>query len=397
MKIIRCTDDLKAFCAAARKHPFVALDTEFARDRTYFSRLLLMQIAYPGSADESAALVDVLAEGLSLDPIIDLFKDESVVKVLHSARQDLEIFYHLLSIFPKPIFDTQVAAMACGYGDQVAYDTLAKDLAGARIDKATRVTDWSNRPLSKAQMEYALSDVTHLRTIYVKLKKRLESSGRGQWIESLFDDLLKPELYENDPAEAWRRIRTRSHSPEFLAIVREVARFREEAAQRNDVPRNWIMRDEAIIELAATTPSREDQLSRLRNFPAKFRWKGGASALLRAIDRGKNCPKDKLPEVFVSKKSSLNNEVLALLKVLLSAKSKEFGVSQALIASNAELEKFSAGSKQSRLLSGWRWSVFGKYALELQEGSTALAIDDGRIVTVQVRSRATEHSKPTQL
>ena len=192
MKIIRCTDDLKAFCAAARKHPFVALDTEFARDRTYFSRLLLMQIAYPGSADESAALVDVLAEGLSLDPVIDLFKDESVVKVLHSARQDLEIFYHLLSIFPKPIFDTQVAAMACGYGDQVAYDTLAKDLAGARIDKATRVTDWSNRPLSKAQMEYALSDVTHLRTIYVKLKKRLESSGRGQWIESLFDDLLKP-------------------------------------------------------------------------------------------------------------------------------------------------------------------------------------------------------------
>ena len=389
MKIIRRTDDLNAFCAAARKHPFVALDTEFARDRTYFSRLLLMQIAYPGSNDESAALVDVLADELSLDPIIDLFKDESLTKVFHSARQDLEIFYHTLGIFPKPLFDTQIAAMACGYGDQVAYDILAKDIANARIDKATRVTDWSKRPLSKAQMEYALSDVTHLRTIYVKLKKRLESSGRNQWIENLFDDLLKPELYENDPANAWKRIRTRSHSPEFLAIVREVASFREQAAQKNNVPRSWIMRDEAIVELAATKPSNENQLNGLRNFPAKFRWRGGVADLLRAIDRGKNCPKDKLPIVPVSKKSFANNEILALLKVLISAKSKEFGVSQALIASNAELEEFAAGSKQSKLLNGWRWSIFGKDASRLQEGSTALAINNGRIVTVKIKDQAT--------
>ena len=397
MKIIRCTAELDAFCAAARRHPFVTLDTEFTRDRTYYSRLLLMQIAYPGNADESAALVDVLADDLSLDPIVDLFKDESVEKVFHSARQDLEIFYQRLGIFPKPLFDTQIAAMACGYGDQVAYDTLAKDIAGARIDKATRVTDWSNRPLSRAQMEYALSDVTHLRTVYVKLKKSLESSGRGHWIANLFDDLLKPELYENDPADAWRRIRTRSHSPEFLAIVREVAGFREEAAKKNNVPRAWIMRDEAVIELAATKPSREDQLRGLRNFPAKFRWKGGVPALLRAIDRGKNCPKDKLPEVSAARKSLISNEVLALLKVLLSAKSKEFGVSQALIASNADLEAFSAGSKQSNLLNGWRWSIFGEDALKLREGTTALAVNDGRIVTVQVKGPSTGHSKPTQL
>ena len=394
MKIIRCTADLDAFCAAARKCPFVTLDTEFARDRTYFSRLLLMQIAYPGGTDESAALVDVLADDLSLDPIAGLFTDESVTKVFHSARQDLEIFYLTLGLFPKPLFDTQIAAMACGYGDQVAYDALAKDIAGARIDKATRVTDWSKRPLSKAQMEYALSDVTHLRTIYLKLRKRLETSGRDQWIENLFDDLLQPELYENDPANAWRRIRTRSHSPEFLAIVREIARFREEAAQKRNVPRNWIMRDEAIVELAATKPSTEDQLKGLRNFPAKFRWKGGTSALLRAIDKGKNCPKDKLPEINASKKSLINSEVLALLKVLLSAKSKEFGVSQALIASNAELEEFAAGSERSKLLDGWRWSVFGEDASKLQDGSTALAINNGRVVSFQIRGRATEHSKP---
>ena len=397
MKIIRCTAELDAFCAAARQHPFVTVDTEFTRDRTYYSRLLLMQIAYPGTADGSAALIDVLADELSLDPVVDLFKDESVEKVFHSARQDLEIFYQRFGIFPKPLFDTQIAAMACGYGDQVAYDTLAKDIVGARIDKATRVTDWSKRPLSRAQMEYALSDVTHLRTVYAKLKKSLESSGRGHWIASLFDDLLKPELYENDPADAWRRIRTRSHSPEFLAIVREVARFREETAQKNDVPRAWVMRDEAVIELAATKPSRENQLSGLRNFPAKFRWKGGVPALLRAIDRGKNCPEDKLPKVFATRKSLISNEVLALLKVLLSAKSKEFGVSQALIANNADLEEFSAGSKQSNLLSGWRWSIFGEDALKLRDGSTALAVDDGRIVTVQVKGQSTGHSKPRQL
>ena len=382
MRIIRTTSELSEFCGIARKHDFVAVDTEFARERTYFPRLLLVQIAYPGDGD-SAALVDVLAKGISLDPVFELFQDKSVVKVLHSARQDLEIFHNLRGVFPRPLFDTQVAAMACGYPEQVGYDTLAKEIAGANIDKSARMSDWSRRPLSKKQAEYALSDVTHLRRIYVELESRLRASNRRDWVEEYFEELMNPDLYVHDPGEAWKRVRTKNRSPEFLSVVRELARYREETARKDNVPRGRVFRDEAIVELASAKPKTRSQLGELRFLPGQCRRSDVADEILGAVKRGVECPKDKRPAVAMDRRPSANGDVLALLRVLLKAKAQEAGVAQIMIASSSELERFAAGCG-GRLLTGWRREVFGQDALSLREGSMALRIADGAVTAVRV-------------
>lgn len=383
MRIIRTTSELSEFCGIARTHDFVAVDTEFARERTYFPRLLLVQIAYPGDG-ESAVLVDVLAKGISLDPLFELFQDESVVKVLHSARQDLEIFHNLRGVFPRPLFDTQVAAMACGYPEQVGYDTLAKEIAGANIDKSARMSDWSRRPLSKKQAEYALSDVTHLRRIYVELESRLRSSNRRDWVEEYFEELMNPDLYVHDPGEAWKRVRTKNRSPEFLSVVRELARYREETARKDNVPRGRVFRDEAIVELASAKPRTRSQLGELRFLPGQCRRADVADAILGAVKRGVECPKDQRPAVAMERRLSANGDVLALLRVLLKAKAQEAGVAQIMIASSLELERFAAGCDGGRLLTGWRREVFGDDALSLREGSMALRIANGAVTAVRV-------------
>lgn len=384
MRIIRTTSELREFCGIARTHDFVAVDTEFARERTYFPRLLLVQIAYPGD-EESAVLVDVLAEGLSLDPAFELFQDEAVVKVLHSARQDLEIFYNLRGVLPRPLFDTQVAAMACGYVDQVGYDTLAKEIANAHIDKSARMSDWSRRPLTKKQAEYALSDVTHLRRIYVELESRLRASNRRDWVEEYFEELLNPNLYVHDPGEAWKRVRTKNRSPEFLSVVRELARYREETARKENVPRGRVFRDEAIVELASAKPRSRSQLGELRFLPGQCRRSKVADEILDAVKRGLECPKDQRPAaVAAERRPPVNGDVLALLRVLLKAKAQEAGIAQSMIAVSSELEQFAAGCSSGRILTGWRHDVFGQDALSLREGSMALRIADGAVTAVRV-------------
>ena len=269
IRTITTTAELAEFCELAKAQPYVTLDTEFLRERTYYSKLCLIQAALPPasgpkSAGGPAVLIDPLVAGLSLEPLYDLFRHKATVKVFHAARQDLEIFFHDAGVFPDPLFDTQIAAMVCGFGEQVGYETLVKKIARQPLDKSSRFTDWSHRPLSDAQAAYALADVTHLRAIYEYLTAQLDKTGRASWVAEEVAVLLDPETYITRPDEAWERVRTRSGSPRFLAIVRELARFRESYAQERDVPRSRVYKDDALIELASTKPLTEGDLAKSR-------------------------------------------------------------------------------------------------------------------------------------
>ena len=261
MQTITTTEALADYCARAARHPYVTVDTEFLRERTYYSKLCLVQLAVPGEGEGDAVLVDPLAEGVSLEPLYALFRDAGVVKVFHAARQDLEIFYVDAGLIPHPLFDTQVAAMVAGYGDQVGYETLVRRIAKAQLDKSSRFTDWSRRPLSEAQKKYALGDVTYLREIYEVLAEELAQSGRAAWVEEEMAVLTDPETYRVEPSEAWQRIKTRTNSGKFLSVVRELARFREAYAQSRNVPRNRVMKDDALLELASTKPATAQDLA----------------------------------------------------------------------------------------------------------------------------------------
>ncbi|MBZ0122882.1 MAG: ribonuclease D, partial [Roseovarius sp.] len=265
MTTITTTDELAAFCVRGRDAPYVTVDTEFLRERSYYAQLCLVQLALPGRSDEDAVLVDPIAgQGLSLEPLYELFRDTSVVKVFHAARQDLEIFHVDAGLVPAPLFDTQVAAMVCGFGDQVGYETLVRKVARKSLDKTSRFTDWSRRPLSAAQRAYALADVTHLRDIYEHLSAKLAETGREKWVSEEMEVLKDPETYIVRPEEAWQRIRTRNASGRFLAVVRELARFREAHAQARNIPRNRVFKDEALVELASNKPQTPEELSRAR-------------------------------------------------------------------------------------------------------------------------------------
>jgi ribonuclease D len=376
MQTITTTEALAAFCAAARGHDYVTVDTEFLRERTYYSKLCLVQLAMPGKDDEGAVLVDPIAGGaaLSLEPLYELFRDPNVVKVFHAARQDLEIFQVDAGVIPAPLFDTQVAAMVCGFGEQAGYETLVKRIAKGTVDKSSRFTDWSRRPLTEAQMVYALADVTHLRQIYEFLARKIESTGRTKWVAEEMAVLTNPETYRTDPDEAWRRVKTRNTAPKFLAILRELARFRETYAQARDVPRSRVMKDDALLELAATKPQTFDDLGRSRLLLREARKGEIAEGILAAVKAALACPPEAMPRVEDEARAPANPAIADMLRVLLKARSEASGVASKLIASAADLDHLAAGGRDVAALSGWRHDVFGADALRLCAGEVGLVV-----------------------
>ncbi|MFE3837470.1 ribonuclease D [Pseudogemmobacter sonorensis] len=373
MRTITTTEELAAFCEAAKAGPYVTLDTEFLRERTYWSKLCLIQMALPGAEGE-AVLVDPLEGDLSLDPLYDLFRDESVVKVFHAARQDLEIFFVEGGVFPKPLFDTQIAAMVCGFGEQVGYETLVRRIAKAGLDKTSRFTDWSRRPLSAAQKEYALADVTHLRVIYEWLAGQLKKNGRGPWVEEELAILTDPATYTTHPDEAWLRIKTRTTSARFLAVVKELARFRESYAQAQNVPRSRVMKDDALLELASTRPSTAEELGRSRLLMREGRKPEIAEGILAAIKAGVEMRPEDMPRPAPhADQPQVNGALADLLRVLLKAKSESLGVAPRLIAPSSDLDAIAAGLREVESLKGWRREAFGEDALRLCKGEIALS------------------------
>ena len=383
MKTITTTDALAAFCAEAAKRAYVTVDTEFLRERTYYSKLCLVQLAYQDSDGDDACLVDPLAEGLSLAPLYDLFADAGVVKVFHAARQDLEIFFVDKGIIPAPLFDTQVAAMVCGFGEQAGYETLVRKICKSDLDKSSRFTDWTRRPLTDAQATYAVGDVTFLRDIYEYLSDRLEKSGRKKWVAEEMAVLNDPATYRADPDEAWRRVKTRTNSGRFLAIVRELARFRETYARDRNIPRSRVYKDDALIELASTKPQSEQDLGRSRLLLREARRGDIAAGIMTAVKSGLAVPNDQLPKVdHSSVKLQVNPALADLLRVLLKSKSDNEDVAAKLIASSAELDALAAGERDMKAMRGWRKEVFGNNAILLCDGKVGLAVDGQKVVTV---------------
>lgn len=385
MQTITRTEELAAFCAEAKNHPYVTVDTEFLRERTYYSQLCLVQLAMPGEDDETALLVDPLSKELSLEPLYELFRDENVVKVFHAARQDLEIFFVDAGLIPKPLFDTQVAAMVCGFGEQVGYETLVRRIARESLDKSSRFTDWSRRPLTEAQKKYALADVTHLRRIYEYLSAQLEKDGRAAWVAEEMGILTNPETYIVRPEDAWQRVRTRTNSGRFLGVLRELAKFRESYAQSRNVPRNRVYKDDALVELASTKPQSPQDLSRARLLLREARKGEIADGILAAVKAGLECPEADLPKPDKSKEKLQVNPALAdMLRVLLKAKSDNAGVAPKLIAATSELDELAAGQRDVPSLSGWRRDVFGADAIRLCEGKIGLATKGQKVITVDL-------------
>ena len=382
MTLIADTDALTAFCQRQAGANFLAVDTEFMRDKTYWPQLCLVQVAGP----EEAAAIDPLAPGMDLAPLLDLMFDERIVKVFHAARQDVEIFYHLTGRIPEPLFDTQVAAMVCGFGEAVSYENLASKLAGARIDKSSRFTDWAQRPLTQRQLTYALSDVTHLRPTYEKLRRRLERSGRGEWLNDEMNVLLEPSTYRLDPVEAWRRFKIRGGSGRFLAVLQEVAAWRERAAQDKDMPRGRILRDEAILEIAAHHPTSVDELARTRGLGKGLAEGRFGTEILEAVQRGLALPEAELPKPPPRQDMPPGLGPLCdLLRVLLKMKCEEHDVAQKLVASADDLERIAASDDADvPALQGWRREVFGQHALALKHGRLGLTAHGKAIAVVSL-------------
>ena len=383
MKTITTTEALAEFCTAAKTQPFVTIDTEFLREKTYWSKLCLIQMALPG-ADGQAVLIDpIVGEHMSLGPLYDLFAHKTTVKVFHAARQDLEIFFAEGGAFPDPLFDTQVAAMVCGYGEQVGYETLVKKIAKENIDKSSRFTDWSRRPLSDSQEAYALADVTHLRDVYLSLAAQLEKNKRKQWVEEELSVLTDPATYTVTPDAAWKRVKTRTTSGRFLALVKELARFREHYAQSNNVPRSRVMKDDALLELASTRPLNHDDLGRSRLLLREARRGDIAEGILAAVKSGLEMRADDMPKPDLSHENLQVNPALAdLLRVLLKAKSDSLGVAPKLIANASELDAIAAGERDLSSLMGWRAEAFGDDAMRLCRGEIALSAKGHQVVVV---------------
>lgn len=385
MKTLTTTQELADFCSEAARHAYVTIDTEFLRERTYYSKLCLVQLAYPSADDDSAVLVDPLAEGISLEPLYDLFRNEDVVKVFHAARQDLEIFWVEANVFPTPLFDTQVAAMVCGFGEQVGYETLVRKICREGVDKTSRFTDWSRRPLSEAQKSYALADVTHLRKIYEHLAAELKKTKRSHWVSEELRILTRSETYDVRPEDAWRRVKTRTNSAKFLAVVRELAQFREAYAQENNIPRSRVFKDDALIEMASTKPKSLSDLGGSRLLLREARKGAIADGILAAVKRGVNCPPDQLPRIDTSRdKLKVNPALSDLLRVLLKSKTESSGVAAKLIATSSELDQIAAGERELPSMTGWRFEVFGEDALKLCEGKIALAANGQNVQVVSL-------------
>ena len=385
MRTITTTADLAAFCAAAKTHPYVTIDTEFLRERTFWSKLCLIQMALPGKDGEAVLVDPIEGADLSLEPIYDLFRHEATVKVFHAARQDLEIFFVEGNCFPVPLFDTQVAAMVCGFGEQVGYETLVKKIAKADLDKTSRFTDWSRRPLTLAQAEYAVADVTHLRVIYEFLAAQIAKNSRQSWVAEELDILLDPETYTTRPEEAWMRIKTRTTSGRFLAVVKELARFRESYCQSHNIPRSRVMKDDALLELASTRPANHEELGRSRLLMREGRKPDIADGIIAAVKAGMETKPEDLPRPDAVREQLQVNPALAdLLRVLLKAKSEGLGVAARLIASSSDLDLIAAGQRDVAALSGWRAEAFGEDALRLCRGEIALTAKGSEVRVVKI-------------
>jgi len=383
MRTITTTGDLAAFCAAAMASPYVTIDTEFLRERTYWSKLCLIQMALPGKAGEAVLVDPIAGEGISLEPLYELFRHRATVKVFHAARQDLEIFFVEGGVFPDPLFDTQVAAMVCGHGEQVGYETLVKKILHETIDKTSRFTDWSRRPLSEAQKEYALADVTHLRGVYESLAAQIANNGREAWVAEELAILTRPATYTVTPADAWQRIKTRTSSGRFLAVVCELARFRETYAQAHNLPRGRVMKDDALLELASSRPTCVEDLGRSRLLLREGRRGDIADGILAAVKAGVEARVEDLPKPDLKHEQLQVNPALAdLLRVLLKAKSESLGVAARLIASAAELDAIAAGGRDLPSLTGWRHEAFGADALRLCRGEIALTARGDQVQVV---------------
>ncbi len=377
MTVIDNNRDLAQVCRQFEQADFITVDTEFMRERTYWPRLCLIQLADP----HTAVAVDPLAEGIDLTPVFDLMANPDILKVFHAARQDIEIFHHLSGKIPAPLFDSQVAAMVCGFGDSVGYDTLASKLARIRIDKSSRFTDWARRPLSDRQIHYALGDVTHLRVIYEKLADRLKKTGRASWLEEEMARLTDPAIYTLHPEDAWKRIKIRSAKPRMLAILKEVTAWREKQAQSRDLPRNRVLRDEALLEIAADPPSKVKELERIRGLSSGFAASAAAQSLMEAITRGIALPDHELPSVIKSKPLPKGaGALIDLLRVLLKARCDSNDVAQKLLANGSDLERIATeNNPEIPALSGWRREIFGNDALALKRGELAISARGGQI------------------
>jgi ribonuclease D len=383
MTPITTTADLAAFCAKLKGQPFVAVDTEFMRETTYWPKLCLIQAAAPSAE----AVIDPLAEGIDLSPFLEILKDPSIETVFHAARQDVEIFNNL-GAMPNPLFDTQVAGMAAGFGEQIAYDALVRQMLKVEIDKSSRFTDWARRPLTDAQLSYALADVTHLARLYPMLRARLEKEGRLAWVTDEMKSLTDPALYDVEPESAWKRLRPRRHTAKYLAVFRAVAAWRERTAQLRDQPRGRILKDDAIDEIATQTPIDAESLDRLRSVPKGFSGSRFGPELLAAIREALKDPEAYAPVIEKSRPQSspAAGAVVELLKVLLKARAEDAGVASKLIATVSDLEAIANDDEApTPALTGWRREAFGEDALKLKRGELALVLDGARVRVVEVR------------
>lgn len=384
MTPITANGELERFCADLAKQPFIAVDTEFMRETTYWPRLCLIQAAGP----DSAAVIDPMAEDLDLKPFLKLMADPKIQKVFHAGRQDVEIFYNL-GVIPKPLFDTQIAAMAAGFGEQIAYDAIVRQMLRIDIDKSSRFTDWSRRPLSQAQLDYAAADVIHLAALYPMLRERLEREGRMAWVEEEMAGLVDPSNYDMSPENAWRRLKPRRHAPRYMAVFKAVAAWRERTAQSRDQPRGRIIKDDAIDEIATQAPTDTEALSRLRSAPKGFSGSRFAPELLAAVKEALASPEAHAPQVERPKTQPPPqgaSAVVELLKVLLKARAEDAGVASKLIATVSDLEKIAADDEADcAALHGWRRDTFGEDALKIKRGELALVLDGGKVRVVQVR------------
>jgi ribonuclease D len=379
MDLITTTAELAAACSRLAKHPVITVDTEFLRETTYYPLLCVVQMASP----EEALVIDTLAEGIDLKPFFELMGNEGVLKVFHAARQDIEIIWHQANIIPHPVFDTQVAAMVLGYGDSIAYDQLVEKVTGHRPDKTHRFTDWSRRPLSKEQMHYAVSDVTHLRDVFAALDADLTKRGRNDWVSVEMEILTSPRTYDFHPERAWERLKTRVRKPKELAVLMEVAAWREQEAQSRDVPRGRVLRDEAISDIATHAPTTLEKLAHLRSVPKGFEKSRWGADIVAAVQRGLQRDPAMLPKLEKPRNNSNGQAIVELLKVLLRMTAERHAVATKVIATVDDLEQIAADDKADvAALRGWRRELFGDAALKLKRGELALAIDKGRVIGV---------------
>jgi ribonuclease D len=375
MTLITNSEELKTLCEGLENERYITVDTEFLRDKTYYPKLCLIQVA----SEKTEFAVDPLAKGMDLEPLFKIFQNKKIMKVFHSARQDIEIILKLSGSVPIPMFDTQVAAMVCGFGASASYATLVSELVGKTVDKSSRFTDWSRRPLSKSQLDYALSDVTHLRVVYKKLKQELEDNGREHWLMEEMESLINPEYYTVNPEEVWEKLKPKGTSRRFLGVVRELAKWREFTAQKLDRPRGHVLKDPVLLEIAAIGPVSVEEFGAIRGTTG-FK-KSLIPEVVEVIAQAKQIPEAELPVVKKLQKNMKPNETLVeMLKLLLKVKCSEFHVAEKLIATSEDLNKLAiSDNMEVAVCKGWRYEIFGRHAVGLKKGEIALSIKDGKI------------------